>query len=90
MAGASAGRDAPGAVAGRSRTAAFVKLTFAKNVYMKLQGEVGGGDVYPPTNGSPFQSWPGNIGATYLNAGNWNSTLSGTFYQANLNFVVSF
>ncbi|HTP59730.1 MAG TPA: hypothetical protein VMM82_12490 [Spirochaetia bacterium] len=68
----------------------FVKATFAKNVYMKLQGELGGGGVYPPTTGAPLQSWPGNIGATYQNLGNWQPLPGSYFWQVYLNFVVSF
>jgi hypothetical protein len=72
----------------------FVKLTFAKNVYIRLQGEVGGGSVTPPSPEAPFASYPGNLGSPGYQGANGEgigfSPLSGTFYQANLNFVVSF
>lgn len=67
----------------------FVKLTFAKNVYIRLTGEVGGGDVTPPSPGASFVSFPGNISSPYQEGSGW-SPLAGTFWQTHLNFVVSF
>ena len=67
----------------------FVKLTFAKNVYVRLYGEAGSGDVTPPTPSAPFVSYPGNISSPYQEGAGW-SPLSGSFWQAGLNFVVSF
>jgi hypothetical protein len=67
----------------------FVKLTFAKNVFIKLQGELGGGNVTPPPAGAPFVSYPGSLSGPYQETAGW-SPLAGTFWQANLNFVVSF
>ena len=70
----------------------FVKLTFAKNVYIKAYGEVGGGDVAGPVPGAPFVSYPGNLSTpgyqTAETAG--FSPLAGNFWQAGLSFVVSF
>jgi hypothetical protein len=67
----------------------FVKATFAKNVYLKATGEYGGGGVNPPTPGAPLQSFPGNLSGAYQNGAPWG-VLPGSFWQVNLNFVVSF
>ena len=67
----------------------FVKVTFAKNVYLRLQGEFGGGNVTPPSPEAPFVSYPGNISSPYQESAGF-TPLSGSFWQANLNFVVSF
>ena len=76
----------------------FVKLTVAKNIYMRLQPEYGGGGVTPPINGAPLQDFPGDNGSPTYQAGlNPNASGSGGFgplanpyWQVFLNFVVSF
>ena len=72
----------------------FVKVTVAKNVYMKLQPEYGGGDVTPPISGAPLVDYPGDIGSPAYQSGNglkqgW-APLANAYWQVFLNFVVSF
>jgi hypothetical protein len=72
----------------------FVKVTVAKNVYMRLQPEFGGGDVTPPINGAPLQDYPGDNGSPPYQAANgltqgW-APLANSYWQVFLNFVVSF
>ncbi|MFI5367692.1 MAG: hypothetical protein ACHQ1F_01635 [Spirochaetia bacterium] len=72
----------------------FVKVTVAKNVYMRLQPEYGGGDVTPPINGAPLQDYPGDNGSPPYQAANgltqgW-APLAHSYWQVFLNFVVSF
>jgi hypothetical protein len=72
----------------------FVKVTVAKNVYMKLQPEYGGGDVTPPIGGAPLVGYPGAVGSPAYQAGNgltsgW-APLADSYWQVFLNFVVSF
>jgi hypothetical protein len=72
----------------------FVKLTIAKNVYMRLQPEYGGGYVTPPINGAPLQDYPGLNGSPGYQATNGLTQgfapLSNSYWQVFLNFVVSF
>jgi hypothetical protein len=72
----------------------FVKLTVAKNVYMRLQPEYGGGNVTPPINGAPLQDYPGDNGSPAYQSANgltqgW-APLANPYWQVFLNFVVSF
>ena len=72
----------------------FVKVTVAKNVYMRLQPEYGGGDVTPPINGAPLQDYPNDNGSPAYQAANglvqgW-APLAHSYWQVFLNFVVSF
>ena len=72
----------------------FVKVTVAKNVYMRFQPEYGGGNVTPPINGAPLQDYPGDNGSPAYQAANgltqgW-APLAHPYWQVFLNFVVSF
>jgi hypothetical protein len=72
----------------------FVKVTVAKNVYMRLQPEYGGGGVTPPINGAPLQDYPGDNGSPAYQSGNGLKAgfapLANPYWQVFLNFVVSF
>ena len=48
----------------------FVKVTVAKNVYMRLQPEYGGGNVTSPTSGAPLVNYPGNLSSPAYQAAN--------------------
>jgi hypothetical protein len=72
----------------------FVKVTVAKNIYLRLQPEYGGGDVTPPINGAPLQDYPGDNGSPAYQAANgltqgW-APLAHPYWQVFLNAVVSF
>jgi hypothetical protein len=72
----------------------FVKVTVAKNVYMQLQPEFGGGSVTPPVNGAPLQDYPDLNGSPGYQAANGLTQgfapLHNSYWQVFLNFVVSF
>lgn len=74
----------------------FVQVTVAKNVYMRLQPEYGGGDVTPPITGAPLADYPGDLGQpAYQNANGLGAVvpfapLANSYWQVFLNFVVSF
>jgi hypothetical protein len=76
----------------------FVKMTVAKNVYIRLQPEYGGGDVTPPISGAPLGNYPGNLSQPQYQTVNGLgssknvpfSPLSDAYWQVFLNAVVSF
>jgi len=69
----------------------WIQLNLAKNCYVKLWGQFGGGTVVPQPPGSPWQDFPGDFGGTYTQlAAPWSAMADSTYVQAYLQLVFNF
>jgi hypothetical protein len=68
----------------------FVQMTVGKGTYMKLNAELGSGDLLPPAADFPVYGYPGNFGAS-TQTPMWSANPgAGFLWQVNCNFVFSF